>query len=148
MEKETILLVEDERAWQREVRRILEEAGYAVLLADTYEEALRLVQAHPVRAAVVDVSLIPGDAYDRQGLALMAEAGLPVVCLSGYLSDEEVKALLKDGNAEWFFAKQTFAGKEQRFLDAVAYALDVGDQEIGDRWHTIERRLGRSGRLT
>ncbi|GIV58988.1 response regulator [Rhodocaloribacter litoris] len=140
-QKEEVLLVEDERAWQRELKRILEEGGYAVRVVDNYEDAVRVLKEHAVKVAVVDVSLNPGDAYDRQGLAVMAEAGLPVVCVSGYLGEEEVKALLRDGKAEWFFAKQSFAGKEKRFLDAVGYSLVVARHEISERWRIIEHHL-------
>ncbi len=139
--KAEVLLIEDERAWQRELTRILEEGGYAVRLVDNYADAREALRTHHPTVAVVDVSLIPGDAYDRQGLQFMSEAGIPVVCVSGYLGKDEVEGLIREGRAEWFFAKQTFAGREQRFLDAVGYSAVLARHEISERWHTIEHRV-------
>ncbi len=141
MAREDILLIEDEPRWQRELRRILEEGGYQVHVVDSYAGAVELLKQRTARVAVVDVSLEPGDAYDRQGLQVMAEAGIPVVCVSGYLTDEEVADVLRTGEAEWFFAKQSFAGKEDTFLDAVGYALVVSEKETRDRWRALRNRV-------
>ncbi len=139
--KAEVLLIEDERAWQRELTRILEEGGYAVRIVDNYADAREMLRTYHPMVAVVDVSLIPGDAYDRQGLQFMNEAGIPVVCVSGYLGKDEVEALIREGRTEWFFAKQTFAGREQNFLDAVGYSAVLAQHEISERWRTIEHRV-------
>ena len=66
--------------------------------------------------------------------------------MSGYLTSEEVDDLIREGQAEWFFAKQTFAGREKNFLDAVAYATVIAEHEIRERWHALEHRvLARGG---
>jgi len=140
-EGKRILVLEDERRWQRELSRLLEDEGYEVSLTDKYDHAVELVRSRNMLVAVVDVSLIPGDGYDRQGIRFMEGAGIPVVCVSGYLREEEVNEMIRTGNAEWFFSKQTFAGNEQQFLDAVEYAMTVSQHEIIGRWEALEARM-------
>jgi CheY-like chemotaxis protein len=45
--KETILVVEDEKALRHVVRRILSSAGYTVLVAESGAEALLVCKQHP-----------------------------------------------------------------------------------------------------
>jgi len=134
-------VLEDERPWQRELSRLLRDAGYRVELADSYEKAVSFIEAKSVVVAIVDVSLVPGDGYDRKGIQFMEESGIPVVCVSGYLREEEVHDVLKNGKAEWFFPKQTFAGREQQFLDAVNYSMTVSRDELNARWEALESRI-------
>ena len=142
MEKDEILLIEDEPGWQRELQRILKQAGYEVRIVDNYPDAVAALNERTAKVAVIDVSLVRGKGDDRQGIKIMEEARIPVVCVSGYLGTEdpdEVGELLQEGLADWFFGKKTF--NEEKFLEAVGRSLVKSKAEISKRWRIIERRL-------
>ena len=120
---ETILVVEDYASLRQLIRRMLEPAGYTVLLAGTGNEALRLIESHkgPVHLVLTDV-VMPG----ISGLVLAARIGethpeMRVIFTSGYTDD----ALLRHGidtDVERFLAKPyTMAGlrtKVRNVLDS------------------------------
>jgi CheY-like chemotaxis protein len=86
---ETVLLVEDEPAVLRFARRVLQDAGYAVLVAASPSEGLRLASEHPgpLHALVTDV-IMP----DMNGVVLaervrQAHPEVRSVFMSGYAED-------------------------------------------------------------
>jgi DNA-binding NtrC family response regulator len=86
---ETVLLVEDEEMVREPTRRILARSGYAVLAADSADEALRIVADHfgEIELLLTDV-VMPG----RSGKALAAAVkrvspATKVLYMSGYTSD-------------------------------------------------------------
>ena len=89
-EKGPILLVEDEFLIAIDVQMRLQEAGYAVLdPVGSVEEALAILDAHSVKAAILDMNL-RGDTSTPIAERLQAE-GTPFIFLSGndtYHQDE------------------------------------------------------------
>jgi two-component system probable response regulator PhcQ len=59
MQARTILVVDDEEPVRITLHRVLESAGYSVLLADSGEEALRILQEKPVQLLISDQNM-PG----------------------------------------------------------------------------------------
>jgi DNA-binding NtrC family response regulator len=87
---ETILVVDDDVALRLLVKRMLERAGYRVLLAASPEEALRTALEHEgtIHMTLTDV-LMPGG-MSGVGLAQRLRAILPgmkVVLMSGYTAE-------------------------------------------------------------
>lgn len=85
----TILVVEDEPAVRSLVAFVLKSDGYALLLAGSADEAMRLSAAHPGR---IDLLLTDASMPGRSGLdlasALVAERpDLAVVVMSGYTEE-------------------------------------------------------------
>jgi CheY-like chemotaxis protein len=145
MAGEEILVIEDEPQWQRELRRILEAGGLKVSIAGSYPEAIHAFKQATAKVAVIDVSLIKGDPFDRQGKELMKVAKIPVVCISGYLEPAEAGDVVAQQQAAWFFDKGEWLEKpkefEQKFIQAVKSSLVRSEAEIHERWREIERRL-------
>lgn len=81
-EDSRILIVEDEAALSRPVRRFLEQEGYAVSVADSGSSARRLVQKFELDLILLDLGL-----PDQDGLSLLklfkATINLPVIIVSG-----------------------------------------------------------------
>jgi PAS domain S-box-containing protein len=96
---ETVLVVEDEEHVRGLVRRILERAGYRVLVAVDGADACRIWELHGSEVGLLLTDLVmPGDLSGRD-LALRlraARADLPVLYMSGYgadvLGSEEIAA--------------------------------------------------------
>lgn len=86
---ETVLVAEDESAVRRLVGRVLESAGYTVILAKDGEEALNAFFANPDR---IDLLLLDVVMPRRNGREVFEEvharAPRPVLFTSGYSADE------------------------------------------------------------
>jgi len=123
----TILLVEDEDAVRSMLRRVLVEAGYAVLEASNGTEALRLAaeQAGPIDLVITDV-VMPG-----MGGGTMVEwlAGvrpdLKVLYISGYMDDAVVRQGVTRAEVAFLQKPFTMAALTAR----VRELLDPGDTE-------------------
>ena len=92
-----ILCIDDEPAALELRRRLLEGAGYHVLVAQTPREGVRLFRANQVDAVLLDYWMA-----DMNGLAVAAElkrtnSTVPIVMLSGYrqLLDEALGTIDK-----------------------------------------------------
>jgi PAS domain S-box-containing protein len=95
---ETILVVEDEEALRRVVKRTLEAAGYTVLAAEGGAEALRVSELHagPVHLLLTDVVMPRMDGRAVARALTKARPGLEVLYMSGYTND----ALANHGGLE------------------------------------------------
>ncbi|HEX4870411.1 MAG TPA: response regulator transcription factor [Moraxellaceae bacterium] len=83
----TLLIVEDDEAFARTLRRSFERRDYAVHCATTVDEALAVVGAHAVGKAVVDLKLAGGASGLECVKALhAADPDLLMVVLTGYAS--------------------------------------------------------------
>jgi signal transduction histidine kinase/ActR/RegA family two-component response regulator len=84
-----VLVAEDQPEVRLLIKRVLERAGYTVLLAANGNEALHLAQSAPDSALVLVTDYdMPGLRGDELALALRAQwPALPVVLMSGFTSE-------------------------------------------------------------
>jgi len=116
--KRTILVVEDSIAYRIQQKRMLEVAGYDVVVAVDGVEALEKLRAGSVDAIVSDIEMPNMDGvaltetirHDRQ------YADLPVILVSSLTTDEAIRRG-KDAGANAYFTKPIL--DEERFLDAL-----------------------------
>ncbi|MCP4573477.1 MAG: PAS domain S-box protein [bacterium] len=88
--KETILLAEDDPAVRDIARRILDRAGYSVLVAEDGEEAVALALQHdgPIHLALLDMIMPRLGGPGTLARIRETRTGLPAVFASGYAPDE------------------------------------------------------------
>jgi DNA-binding NtrC family response regulator len=80
----TILVVDDERLVLTLLARVLSEAGYEVLQADSAEEALKLSATSNFDLLLTDLRM-PGLSGQELALCLLqTRPGLPVIYMSGF----------------------------------------------------------------
>ncbi len=86
---ETVLMVEDEMAILNLGKRILEELGYAVLIAKTPGEAIRLVEEHTgeIHLLITDVVMPEMNGRDLAELLASIKPGLKCLYMSGYTAN-------------------------------------------------------------
>jgi two-component system nitrogen regulation response regulator NtrX len=130
----TVLVVDDEKNIRRTLRQTLEGAGYAVIEAESAEQALEALQGEPVDVGVFDIRL-PG----MDGLTLLAKAreilrDLPVIVISGHAETDDVVEAIKRGAID-FFAKPV---DRERVLVSVRNAL--ARRSLEDRVQTLSTR--------
>jgi len=88
----TVLFVEDDALVREAVTRALMESGFAVLVAEDGEAALRLLDSSPARPDVVFSDVVmPGQVsgIDLAGILRQRFPGLPVVLATGY-TDQQI----------------------------------------------------------
>ena len=86
---EHILLVEDDISLRRELRRGLEETGWAVSEAATAQAARRLCLTESPDLVILDVGLPDGDGFSLCR-ALREKIPCPILILTGFGSDDDV----------------------------------------------------------
>jgi two-component system cell cycle sensor histidine kinase/response regulator CckA len=95
---ETVLLVEDEELVRKVVARILERAGYRVLVAGSGAEALGLCEHMPTPIDVLLTDVVMPGVGGRELAARMSERfpELKVLFMTGYTDDESFRRGLLD----------------------------------------------------
>jgi CheY-like chemotaxis protein len=97
MDKQTILVVDDQPPTRRFLRRVLEREGYRVIEAEDDGSAWDAVQKHdaPICLAMIDVNL-PGLKGRHVANNLRSFGPLPVVFMTGYSAAD----LIAEGSLE------------------------------------------------
>jgi PAS domain S-box-containing protein len=117
--RETILLVEDERAVRSAARRLLERRGYAVLEAQHGADALLVWREHrqAIGVVVTDIRMPEMGGLELVSLLRAEAPALPVVYVSGYAEQQDAAALREDEA----FVEKPFTG--DALAEAVARVL-------------------------
>ena len=99
-----LLLVEDDKAAQFALSELLGELGATVLLAQTGEDALRLVLKHEFAAILLDVRLPGMDGYEVAAAIRTLERTrrTPIIFMS---AEDDRRTMIRDGAAETYLRK-------------------------------------------
>jgi DNA-binding NtrC family response regulator len=96
-----ILLVEDDAASRYAFARLLRGEGYEVIEAGDGNEAVALLDGLPVDLVITDMVLPKINGLHLVSLIHARRPGIPIVLMSGYLSERAGKIIL-DGSADFF----------------------------------------------
>jgi two-component system nitrogen regulation response regulator NtrX len=103
-EKNTILIVDDEKDIRLLLREFLEKNGFTVLAAEDGQQALQLVGEHLPDLVITDL-LLPKEHGIEVMQAIKDRYLLPIIAISGIYKQEEIKARIGDVFIEGFFEK-------------------------------------------
>ena len=94
----TILIIDDNVNLAQGFAQVLVRAGYAAHTAHTAEEGLRLAQAQPPDAIILDIRMpfVNGVGFLYRLRALAAHRHTPVMVVTGASVNEEMRAELRD----------------------------------------------------
>lgn len=92
-----ILVVDDELVLRRALADYLKGLGYQVDAVESAEAALGHVEQNPVDLALIDLRMPEGDGRSLFAKLKERERTLPVIVVSGFVTDEEVSELLELG---------------------------------------------------
>jgi PAS domain S-box-containing protein len=98
---QTVLLVEDEAGLRQLAKKLLQRQGYVALVAAHAEEALRVIEQHPlIDVLLTDVVMPGGSGPDLARRAAELRPALKVIYMSGYTEEAIVQhGVLKPGIA-------------------------------------------------
>jgi two-component system, sensor histidine kinase and response regulator len=100
--KNTVLIVEDSKAFAMSVEAALrQEGGYEVLLALNYAEAVRMLECHSNEIFVAITDLTLPDAEDGAAAKLMADNDIPSVAFTGNFSPNLRELVLNLGVSDY-----------------------------------------------
>ena len=100
----SLLVVEDDRAAQFALSELLGDMGAKVLLAQSGEDALRLVLKHQFAAILLDVRLPGMDGYEVAAAIRTLERTrrTPIIFMS---AEDDRRTVIRDGSAETYLRK-------------------------------------------
>ena len=81
-----LLIVEDDAAFARALKRSFERRGYVVTLCEGIDDVAALLAVSPPDYAVVDLKLNGGSGLECVKLLHAADAEMPIVVLTGFAS--------------------------------------------------------------
>ena len=125
---QTILVVDDEKAIRASLKDLLEDEGYAVTLAISGEECLKLCSADAdssINAVLLDIWLPKMDGIEVLRNLKQARPHLPVIMLSGHANIETAVTATKYG--AYHFVEKPFTA--ETLLLTLANALKVSRLE-------------------
>jgi two-component system cell cycle sensor histidine kinase/response regulator CckA len=118
---ETVLVVEDVEGLRELAKRLLERQGYAVLVAGSAEEALRLFEQHASIDVLLTDVVMPGATGPELTRQLVAQRPeLKVIYMSGYTEDAIVHHGVVDPGIAFLhkpFTSETLGRKIREVLD-------------------------------
>ncbi|SRR5579883_2349811 len=105
MDKNTLLLIDDEEMILRSLQRVLEDDGYEILTATSGQNALKILSDTPVQVIISDQRM-----PNMTGSELFAQVKKKYpetirIILSGYTDFEAVKSAINDGDIYKFLNK-------------------------------------------
>jgi two-component system response regulator RegA len=150
MEAERLLLiVEDDAAFARTLKRSFERRGYSVLLAAKLEEVEALLEAHTPGYAVVDLKLMGGSGLACVRTLHAHDSKMLIVVLTGYASIATAVEAIKFG-ARHYLAKPSNTDDIEAAFGRAAEGTEV---KLAERptsiktleWERIHETLAETG---
>ena len=145
----SILIVDDDQGFSDLLKGIFEQADYVVHTAFSAEQGLEMLEKVNVSLIVSDHRL-PGGITGTEFLTLLRNSGvhLPVIVVSGFLNDEAIRELIRDGVAGIFIKPLNIFSllkKAQEILEEREKERDAsGDADKNGNVQSIGGILGES----
>ncbi len=129
----SILIVDDDQGFSDLLKGIFEQADYTVHTAFSAEQGLEMLEKVNISLIVSDHRL-PGGITGTEFLTLLRKSGvhLPVIVVSGFLNDEAIRELIRDGVAGIFIKPLNIFSllkKAQEILEEKEKENSAGDED-------------------
>jgi DNA-binding NarL/FixJ family response regulator len=127
---ESVLVIEDDPAWQKSFIEIVNDAGYKAVITSAYDDALVALSRRSFALAVVDISLAFQDHLDRGGVDFLKKVAdgtppLPCIVVTCYGTIDLAIETLAELGAVHFFRKEEFDRRE--FIQVVKQKALLSD---------------------
>jgi CheY-like chemotaxis protein len=132
-----ILLVEDQREWQVELKNLLADYPYSIKTADSAQQASDLLDHHVYDLVLLDLRLRDWEEGNFEGWELMdkleayrTEQGTQVIIVSAYAETQHVREGFKKYHIADYIDKKRLDSRG--FQSAVADAIEKAYEERGE----------------
>jgi ActR/RegA family two-component response regulator len=131
MARGKVLIIEDDKDWQVNLRKYLEEAGFFTEIVSTLEDGLQKIKNENFHFATIDLQLdedtnLPSEFEGwkilEEIVKYRAERTMPTMVITGFDRDYVELKKLKNLSATFFMPKKTFDKK--KFLETVITAVE------------------------
>ncbi|HSH09047.1 MAG TPA: response regulator [Oceanipulchritudo sp.] len=144
--KKSILIVDDDQDFSQLLRGVFQQAGYTVHTAFSADQGFEMLERAHIELIVTDHRL-PGGITGTEFLRQLRERGItmPVVVVSGFLNDEAIRELIRDGVVGIFIKPLNIFSllkKTNDVLEARAKALASLGADTGPDGPVILRSIG------
>lgn len=122
MADDSVLVVEDDPAWQKSFAELVHDAGFEPVVTSTYGDAVEALSSHAFCLALVDISLTFEDHLDRGGVDFLRKIvdrspPLPSIVVTGYATIDLAIETFAELGVVHFFRKETL--DRRGFIDVV-----------------------------
>lgn len=138
--KKRVLVVEDEELMRSILRKLLEEAGYEVVSADSGESALRLFAESDISVTLTDIKMAGIDGIDLLDRIKSRDDAAMVVIMTAYSSVETAVAALRKGAYDYITKPFVNDGLLQIVKNAIEH------RELFNENRFLRRELNRKSR--
>lgn len=138
LQKNHVLVVDDEELYRRAIERILHRAGFEVLMARDATEALQQVAAESVDLVLCDIQMPGINGLELVRQILEVEPDLPCIVMTGYNTPENSLEALQAG-AFWYLEKPFEHDRLDVIRRLVAQAIEHGRLKSENR--NLQRQL-------
>jgi CheY-like chemotaxis protein len=133
-----VLVVEDERELRSVFSDFVSALGHQAEVVGTAEAALERLRVAPPHVMILDVQLPGMSGLEFMGLPVVRDSGVPIIVISGYVTEDQARACLRLGALE-FLAKPVPLEVLGTVLDHVA--VFAGPPDEGPRERRRAARL-------
>lgn len=130
-----VLIIDDDEEFSQLLQGIYEQADYTVETAVNSDAALNILRNQPISLVVTD-NRLPGGLSGTELIPKVRELerDIPIIMVSGYLDDDSIRDLIRDG-VEGVFIKPlnifSLLKKSSEILDARAKNGQKADSDAG-----------------
>jgi CheY-like chemotaxis protein len=114
-----VMIVEDEPSLADALSEIVHDLGHETVIVHDAEAAFKVFSRDPPDAILLDVNLPGMSGLEFMGLPSVREAGIPIVVISGVLTEAQARAALARGAIE-FLTKPVSIERLATVLDFLA----------------------------
>ena len=115
-----VLIVEDDQVLREALSDTLELAGYPVSTAIDGSDAINVLEEQDISMVVSDVQMQPMDGHTLLKQIKERHADIPVILITAYLSDEDIKKESLHDIADGFLRKPFRVEKIVELLNSLA----------------------------
>ncbi len=107
MKPQTVLLVDDERVILNTMAQFLERIGHQVFTAETAEDAIQIMNSHPVEIVITDI-MLPGQNGLELTRQIRSDHNADVIVMTGYSENYSYEEAITIGASDFVFKPVRF----------------------------------------
>jgi DNA-binding NarL/FixJ family response regulator len=139
-QKSFILIVDDDKQVLKSLKIWLKNEGFRAMTASGGEEALEVVEKHPIEVALVDLKILQEDGIDVARQLRETDDMLKIIMLTGFPSYETAVKAMKVGVFDYI----SKGSPNEKILETIERAIAEREMAVGS-YRVTDSLTGESG---